>query len=77
MESGEAWLGPYDSGEAAILVENNDNIKFVVPEEGTNYFVDGIWIQMCIRDRLSTLCYSILAVKPETAGAAYRPLKRY
>ena len=34
MESGEAWLAPYYSGDAGILVENNDNIEFVIPEEG-------------------------------------------
>ena len=44
MESGEAWLAPYYSGDAGTLVENNENIKFIVPEEGTNYFVDA----MCI-----------------------------
>ena len=26
MESGEAWIGPYYSGDAAILVDNNENI---------------------------------------------------
>ena len=44
MESGEAWIAPYYSGDAAILVEENDNIAFSVPEEGTNYFVDAICI---------------------------------
>ena len=34
MESGEAWLAPYYSGDAGTLVENNENIKFIVPEDG-------------------------------------------
>ena len=44
MESGEAWIAPYYSGDAAILIEENDNIAFSVPKEGTNYFVDALCI---------------------------------
>ncbi|WP_099204420.1 ABC transporter substrate-binding protein [Scatolibacter rhodanostii] len=44
MAGGEAWIAPYYSGDAAILVESNDNIQFVIPEEGTNYFVDALCI---------------------------------
>ncbi len=44
MAGGEAWLAPYYSGDAAILVEDNDDIEFVIPEEGTNYFVDALCI---------------------------------
>ena len=44
MESEEAWIAPYYAGDAAILVDNSEYIRFVVPKEGTNYFVDA----MCI-----------------------------
>ena len=41
MENGEAWLGPYYAGDAAILVEDNEDIGFTIPtEQGTNFFVD-------------------------------------
>ena len=69
MESGEAWLGPYSSGDAAILVENNDNIKFVVPEEGTNYFVDGICIPATSNRKEEAEEYIDFLCDPEIAGA--------
>jgi len=44
MASGEAAIGPYYAGDARILMEENEDIGFYVPNEGTNFFVDA----MCI-----------------------------
>lgn len=44
MDNAEAVLAPYYAGDAAAMVRNNSNIGFVIPEEGTNRFVDS----MCI-----------------------------
>jgi len=44
MASGEAAIGPYYAGDARILCEENEDIGFFVPKEGTNFFVDA----MCI-----------------------------
>lgn len=44
LESGEAWIGPYYAGDFLIMVENNPDLRFARPHEGTNYFVDA----MCI-----------------------------
>ena len=44
MESGEAALAPYYAGDFAIMRDENGDIGFVFPKEGTNRFVDA----MCI-----------------------------
>lgn len=44
MGNGEAALAPYYAGDAVVLVEENPNIGFVIPKEGTTKFVDA----MCI-----------------------------
>ena len=44
MEGGEAALAPYYAGDALTMMEENPDLGFVIPEEGTNYFVDA----MCI-----------------------------
>ncbi len=44
MAGGEAALAPYYAGDALIMMEDNPDLGFVIPEEGTNYFVDA----MCI-----------------------------
>ena len=69
MESGEAWLAPYYSGDAGILVENNDNIEFVIPEEGTNYFVDAMCIPASAEHKTEAELYINFLCDPEIAAA--------
>ena len=44
MEGGEAALAPYYAGDALIMIEENPDLAFCIPVEGTNFFVDA----MCI-----------------------------
>lgn len=69
MESSEAWIAPYYSGDAAILVENSDSIQFVVPEEGTNYFVDAMCIPVTSSHKAEAEEYINFLCDPEIAGA--------
>ena len=69
MESSEAWIAPYYSGDAAILVENSDSIRFVVPEEGTNYFVDAMCIPITSSHKAEAEAYINFLCDPEIAGA--------
>ena len=41
--SGEAALGVVFSGEAMIILEENDDLDFAVPKEGTNFWIDS-WV---------------------------------
>lgn len=68
MESGEAWLAPYYSGDAGVLVEENDNIKFIIPEEGTNYFVDAMCIPITAEHKTEAELYINFMCDPEIAG---------
>lgn len=69
MESGEAWIAPYYAGDAAILVDNNENISFVVPEEGTNYFVDALCIPATSSHKQEAEEYINFLCDPEISGA--------
>jgi len=44
LEAGEAAIGPYYAGDYLIMLENNPNLVFVRPKEGSNWFIDA----MCI-----------------------------
>lgn len=44
MEIGEAALAPYYAGDAVVMIEENPDLAFVLPEEGSNVFVDA----MCV-----------------------------
>lgn len=69
MEGAEAWLAPYYSGDAAILVENNENIRFIIPEEGTNYFVDALCIPVTSSRKAEAEAYINFLCSPEISGA--------
>jgi spermidine/putrescine transport system substrate-binding protein len=44
LEGGEAAIGVYYAGDYLTMLENNPDLAFCVPSEGSNYFVDA----MCI-----------------------------
>jgi len=44
MEGGNAAIAMYYAGDYLSMLENNEDLAFVVPEEGSNWFVDA----MCV-----------------------------
>lgn len=69
MENGEAWIAPYYAGDAAILADENEDIAFVVPEEGTNFFVDAICVPATSGHKREAEAYINFLCDPEIAGA--------
>ena len=69
MESGEAWLAPYYNGDAGTLVEENEHIGFIFPEEGSNYFVDAMCIPVTSSHKAEAEAYINFLCNPEIAGA--------
>lgn len=44
MESGNAAIAMYYAGDYLTMLETNEDLRFVVPDEGSNWFVDA----MCV-----------------------------
>lgn len=44
MEGDQSALAPYYAGDIAVMMKNNENLDYVLPEEGSNLFIDS----MCI-----------------------------
>ena len=44
MEGGSAAIAPYYVGDAVTMCDDNPDLEFIIPEEGTNWFVDAICI---------------------------------
>ena len=44
MEGGNAAIATYYAGDYLSMLENNEDLAYVVPEEGSNWFVDA----MCV-----------------------------
>ena len=44
MESEEAAIGVYYAGDSLTMIDNNENLNFVIPSKGANLFVDALCI---------------------------------
>nr|WP_326183954.1 extracellular solute-binding protein [uncultured Oscillibacter sp.] len=44
LEGGNAAIGAYYAGDYLSMLENNEDLAFVIPEEGSNWFMDA----MCV-----------------------------
>lgn len=44
MEGSQAALAPYYGGDIAVMMQNNEDLDYVLPNEGSNLFIDA----MCI-----------------------------
>lgn len=44
MTNGEAAIAPYYAGDALTMIDDNPDLDFAVPKEGTNMFVDSMVI---------------------------------
>ncbi len=42
MQGNEAMLAPYYAGDAVNMMAENESLRFVIPQEGSNWFVDSV-----------------------------------
>ena len=57
MENEEAWIAPYYAGDYLTMVEENPDLAFVQPEEGSNLFVDAMCIPTCSKNYEDALTF--------------------
>ncbi|MBO4894238.1 MAG: spermidine/putrescine ABC transporter substrate-binding protein [Clostridia bacterium] len=69
MEAGEAALAPYYVGDYFLMKENNDDLAFVYPKEGVNYFVDAACILKGAKNKRAAELYLDFINEPEIALA--------
>lgn len=68
MEAGEAWIAPYYAGDALIIQENNPDIKFYIPKEGTNMFIDGMCVLKASEHKKEAELFINFMCEPEIAA---------
>ncbi len=69
LETGEASIGPYYAGDYYTMVENNENLEFFYPEEGTNIFVDAVCIPKGVKNYDAAMLYIDFLLDPPIALA--------
>ncbi len=73
METGEASIAPYYAGDYLTMLENNEDLGFFYPKEGTNIFIDSVCIPKSAKNYKAALMYINFLLEPDiaTANAEY------
>lgn len=69
MEMGEAAIAPYYAGDYLTMYENNKDLAFVYPDEGTNIFVDAMCIPSTAKNKAAAELFINFMCEPEIALA--------
>ena len=69
MEGGEAAIAPYYAGDAITMMDENPDLAFVFPEEGTNYFVDAFVIPKGTENKLAAEMFINFMCEVEISAA--------
>ncbi len=72
--SGEGYLGLVYSGEAGKAIEETDNLKYVIPKEGTIYCVDAMVVPANAKNKTAAEAFINFMHKPEIAARNAREM---
>ena len=70
MEGENAWIGAYYAGDCMMMMENNENLRFYLPEnQGFNLFIDAMCIPNCAENKEEAELFIDFLCDPEISGA--------
>ncbi len=70
MENGEAYIAPYYAGDCMLMMENNPDLAFYLPEDqGFNRFTDAMCIPTCCKEKEAAELFINFLCDPEISGA--------
>ena len=69
MEGENAALAPYYAGDYILMHENNPNLGFAFPKEGTNFFYDSVCVPKGARNYGAAMQFINFLLEPEVALA--------
>lgn len=68
MEGSQAGLATYYAGDIATMLDNNEDLDYVIPEEGSNLFVDALCIPTCCKHKKNAEIFIDFMCDPEVAA---------
>lgn len=69
MGAGEALIAPYYAGDAITLMDEYEDLGFVIPESGTNLFIDAMCIPSGAKQKEAAEMYINFMCEPDIAYA--------
>ena len=68
MEREEAWIAPYYAGDFLMMVQENPDLAFCLPEEGFNLFIDAMCIPKGCTNKAGAEAFINFLCDPEISG---------
>ena len=70
MEGENAWIATYYAGDCMMMMENNENLQFYLPEnQGFNLFIDAMCVPNCAENKEAAELFIDFLCDPEISGA--------
>ncbi len=70
MEGENAWIGVYYAGDCMMMMDNNPDLRFYLPQEqGFNLFIDAMCIPSCAQEKEAAELFINFMCDPEISGA--------
>ena len=70
MEDENAWIAPYYAGDAMMMMDSNENLRFYLPEDQAfNLFIDAMCIPACCQEKEAAELFINFMCDPEISGA--------
>lgn len=67
MGAGDALIAPYYAGDALTILEENEDLNFVIPKSGTNLFIDAMCIPSGAKQKEAAEMYINFMCEPDIA----------
>jgi spermidine/putrescine transport system substrate-binding protein len=74
MENSQAAIAPYYAGDIITMMDNNEDLDYAMPEEGSNLFYDAMCIPTCSKNKENAEKFINFMQKPEVAAANFEYL---
>ena len=70
MEGENAYVAAYYAGDCMMMMENNPNLQFYLPEDqGFNLFIDAMCVPTCAENKTEAELFIDFMCRPEISGA--------
>ena len=69
MEGDQAAMAPYYAGDVAVMMSNNENLDYMLPEEGSNWFMDSMCIPKTTQNKELAEKFINFMLEPEIGKA--------
>ena len=68
MSGSQATIAPYYAGDIAMMMEENEDLDYCLPESGSNLFYDAFCIPKCTKNKKNAEKFIDFMQKPEIAA---------